>query len=189
MDALELMQNRVSSPKLGDQPPTEEQLQQMFSAALRAPDHAGLQPWRFLTVGGDDRKALGDLYLQAALAAEPGLSDIKRDKLAKMPLRAPLLIVVVASPQQHPKVPLIEQQVSAGVAAQNLLLAAFAQGVGGMWRTGDMAYNPVVEQGLGLSDSEMIIGYLYLGSQPERLKTINRLDPANFVQSWPAISD
>lgn len=189
MDAIELMQNRVSSPKLGDLAPTEEQLQVMFNAALRAPDHAGLKPWRFLTVAGDDRQALGELYLQAALAAESDLGDIKRDKLLKMPFRAPMMIVVVASPQEHPKVPLIEQQISAGVAAQNLLLAAFAQGVGGMWRTGDMAYNPVVEQGLGLNDSEMIIGYLYLGSQPERLKKIHRLDPAGFVQSWPTASE
>ncbi len=185
MDALELMHNRVSSPLLGDQLPTDQQLQAMFKAALRAPDHAGLHPWRFLTVAGNDRAKLGELFLAAAQSDSAELSDAKQSKLQRMPLRAPMLVVVIACTQDHPKVPLIEQQISAGVAAQNLLLAAFAQNIGGIWRTGDMAYHPVVEQGLGLEAGEQIVGYLYLGSQPDRLRKVNPLDPADFVQAWP----
>ncbi|MEH6473853.1 MAG: nitroreductase [Halopseudomonas sp.] len=185
MDALELLQQRVSSPLLGDQPPTQAQLDVMFNAALRAPDHAGLHPWRFLTIAGDDRIQLGELFLQAGLVADPQMNETKRTKLRNMPMRAPLLVVAVACLHDHPKVPQLEQQVSAGAAVQNLLLAAFAQGVGGMWRTGDMAYHPDVMQELGLANNEQIIGFIYLGSQPERLKKIHPRDPANFVQAWP----
>ncbi|MFT6915837.1 MAG: nitroreductase [Motiliproteus sp.] len=188
MDALELMQQRVSSPQLGDQPPTPAQLARMFDAALRAPDHAGLHPWRFLTVAGDDRIQLGELFLQAGLAADPAMIDARRAKLRAMPLRAPLVVIVVGCTQDHPKVPVIEQQLSAGVATQNLLLAAFAQGVGGMWRTGDMAYSPLVMKGLGLAENEQLIGFVYLGSQPERIKKVQLMDAADFVQSWPSTS-
>lgn len=185
MNALELMHNRVSSPLLGDQAPDNQQLQAMFQAALRAPDHAGLHPWRFLTVAGEDRARLGELFVRAAQSDAVELNDARQSKLQRMPLRAPMLVVVIACTQEHPKVPLIEQQVSAGVAAQNLLLAAFAQGIGGMWRTGDMAYHPVVEQGLGLSKNEQIIGFVYLGSQPEKMRTVCPLDSRDFVQPWP----
>lgn len=186
MDALELMQQRVSSPLLGDQPPTPAQLALMFKAALRAPDHGGLHPWRFLTVAGDDRIQLGELFLQAALSGDPEMSAAKRTKLLSMPLRAPLLVIVIACIQDHHKVPVIEQQLSAGVAAQNLLLTAFAQGVGGIWRTGDMAYSPQVMKGLGLAENEQLIGFIYLGSPPERIKKVHFLDPADFVQGWSA---
>ncbi len=186
MDAQQLLQQRVSSPLLGDQPPTTAQLAQMFTAALRAPDHGALRPWRFLTVAGSDRIKLGELFLQAGLSNDPEMGEGKQTKLRSMPLRAPLLVVVIACTRDHAKVPVIEQQLSAGAAAQNLLLSAFSQGVGGMWRTGDMAYHPLVMQGLGLTDGEQIIGFIYLGSQPERLKQIPVLDPADFVQTWPA---
>ncbi|RDE22834.1 nitroreductase [Motiliproteus coralliicola] len=185
MDALELLHNRVSSPMLGDQPPTEEQLQNMFQAAVRAPDHGALRPWRFLTVAGNDRAKLGELFLAAGLADEPEMSEAKQNKLRNMPLRAPMLVVAIAKIQPHPKVPEVEQQIAAGAATQNLLLAAFAQGVGGMWRTGDMAYNTQVMEGLGLAEDEQIIGFVYLGSQPEKMKTLCPLDPADYVQGWP----
>lgn len=186
MDALELLHTRVSSPLLGDQPPTEEQLQVMFQAAVRAPDHGALRPWRFLTIAGDDRAKLGELFLAAGLASEPDMLEAKQTKLRNMPLRAPMLVVAIAKIQPHPIVPEVEQQVAAGAATQNLLLAAFAQGIGGMWRTGDMAYNAQVMKGLGLADNEQIIGFVYLGSQPEKMKSLCPLNPADYVQSWPA---
>lgn len=184
MDALTLLEQRVSSPQLGDIAPSEAQLQRMFAAALRAPDHGALRPWRFLTVGGDDRLRLGELFLQAALAQEPQLSDARQQRMLQMPLRAPLLVVVIGCPKPHPKIPEIEQLLSAGVAAQNMLLSAFAQGIGGIWRTGEMAYDAQVKQGLGLTDSEQLVGFLYLGSQPERLKPVPVLDSSDFVQAW-----
>ena len=186
MDALDLLQQRVSSPLVGEQPPTPEQLDNMFAAALRAPDHGALRPWRFLTVAGDARNRLGELFVAAAEVDDPDLSEAKRSKLLAMPLRAPLLVVAVAQLHEHPKVPQVEQQISAGAATQNLLLAAFAQGIGGMWRTGEMAYHPRVAEGLGLADNEQIIGFVYLGAQPDRLKKVKPLAPEDFVQHWSA---
>ncbi len=186
MDAIELLLNRVSMPILKDPGPSDAQLQLIYRAALRAPDHGGLKPWRFLSVRGEARVALGEVFQQAGLQDDPQLHEAKYAKLGKMALRAPMLLVVIARISEHPKVPALEQRISAGAAAQNMLLAAFAQGVGAMWRTGDMAYHPLVHDRLGLADNEEVIGFLYLGTMPERLKTVPELDPAEFVSEWRA---
>ena len=80
--------------------------------------------------------------------------------------------------------PVFEQDLSAAAAAQNMLVAAFAQGLGAMWRTGSMAYHPQVKQGLGLGPDEKIIGFLYLGAAAAPGKKVMNEDPANFVQEW-----
>jgi nitroreductase len=183
MDAIELLHNRVSSPMLQEPGPTAGQLDIIFRAALRAPDHGAIRPWRFLTVSGENRARLGELYLKAALADDPELNDAKRNKILAMPQRAPLLIVVIAANVAHPKVPVLEQEVSAGCAAQNILHAAFAQGLGAMWRTGDMAYHPVVKAGLGVAEGESIIGYLYLGT-PGKTRTAPEHELSEYVFDW-----
>ena len=109
MDVLEALRNRVSVARLSEPAPSAEQREQLFAAALRAPDHAQLSPWRFLTVEGAARERLGDLFAQA-LSARPGeLKSDALDKVRKSPLRAPLLVVVIACLQDHPKVPQQEQ--------------------------------------------------------------------------------
>ncbi|WP_286237461.1 nitroreductase family protein [Neptuniibacter halophilus] len=184
MDALDLLHNRVSCPVLSEPGPTEEQLEAMFQAALRAPDHGAIRPWRFLTIAGEQRHKLGELFLQAALQDDPDLAPERREKILNMPLRAPTLIVVIAAVREHPKVPLLEQEVSAGCAAQNIILAAHAQGVGAMWRTGDMAYHSQVRQGLGVADAETIIGYIYLGTAA-KMRRAPQHDLSDYVASWP----
>ena len=85
-------------------------------------------------------------------------------------------MVTIASVKQHPKIPAFEQELSAAAATQNMLIAAHAQGVGAMWRTGSMACHPLVLQGLGLAVQEKIIGFLYLGtiSGPVRSPAVTR---------------
>ncbi len=58
-DVLHLLHTRNSAPKLTEPGPDDAALEQILGAALRAPDHARLRPWRFLTVQGERRQALG----------------------------------------------------------------------------------------------------------------------------------
>lgn len=182
MDALDALLNRVSAPRLIEPAPTEEQRQVLFRAALRAPDHAQLRPWRFLTVEGRARNELGELFV-SALGADSAPETIA--KTLAMPLRAPFLVVVIARVQEHPKVPAQEQVLAAGCAAHGILLAAHAQGIGAVWRTGEMAYNARVAKGLGLADNEQIIAYLYLGTPERELRTPQDLPVEEFVTAWP----
>lgn len=186
MDALDALLNRVSVPRLVEPAPDVAQRELLFRAALRAPDHAQLRPWRFLTVEGAARERLGELFAHA-LSADANAetpSEQALDKARAMPLRAPLLVVVIAHVQNHFKVPAQEQIIATGCAAYGLLLAAHAQGIGAVWRTGELAYNARVAKGLGLHDHEQIIGFLYLGTPERELRTPPQLDVADFVSVW-----
>ena len=184
MDVLDALQNRVSVARLSAPAPSVAQREQLFAAALRAPDHGQLNPWRFLTIEGTARERLGDLFAQA-LAARPGeVKPEALEKVRKAPLRAPLLVVVIACLQDHPKVPPQEQLLAAGCAAHGLLLAAHGLGLGAMWRTGAIAEDPLVTSGLGLNDNERIIGFIYLGSVEGERRKPRVLALQDFVQPW-----
>lgn len=184
MDALDALLNRVSVPRLVDPAPDAAQRELLFRAALRAPDHGQLRPWRFLTVEGDARTRMGELFAEALRVADAEVADEALTKARGMPLRAPLLVVVIARTQAHPKVPELEQVIAAGCAAHGILLAAHAQGIGAVWRTGDMAYNAHVAKGLGLAAGEQIIAYLYLGTPERELRRAPELAVDDFVSAW-----
>lgn len=184
MDALDLLLNRVSVTRLVEPAPTAEQLQLMFRAALRAPDHGQLRPWRFLTIEGQGRERLGELLAEALRLRQPDASEEVLQKPRKMPLRAPLLVAVIARLQAHPKVPESEQLLAAGCAAHGLLLAAHAQGLGAVWRTGEFAYDRHVMAGLGLTEDEQLLGFIYLGTPEGGLRTPPVLEPQDFVGQW-----
>jgi len=184
MNAIEALLQRSSMPRLEEPAPSDAELDLIFKAALRAADHALLRPWRFLVIRGDSRRKLGELFVQAALEKNTELSAAEIEKIRQKPLRAPLIIVSICNPKEHPKVPVFEQELSAAAATQNMLLAAFAQNLGAMWRTGSMAYDPNVSSGLGLTENEKIIGFLYLGAAAAPGKKILSADPADFVQEW-----
>ena len=185
MEALDALLTRVSHARLSDPAPSPEQLDRLFRVALRAPDHGQLRPWRFTVVEGEGRRALGDLYARALASRQPDAAEEALAKARNMPLRAPLLVVAVACLQDHPKVPHGEQLLAAGCAAHGLVLGAYAQGLGAMWRTGEMATDPVVHAGLGLGEQERIIGFVYLGTPMGELRTPAELAPWACQSSRP----
>ena len=184
MDAIDLLLTRCSNGKLGDPAPDEETLQLALQAAARAPDHGLLRPWRVLLVRGPARERLGQAMRQALSQRKPDASPEELDKEQARPLRAPLLIVVAAHLQESAKVPAVEQILSAGAAAQNILLALHARGYAGMWRTGPCAYDPHVKRALGLRPEDAIVGFLYAGTPRVPAPAIARPSPEEFVQEF-----
>jgi len=183
--AIDVLINRVSCGLLAAPAPTSADLQIIQQAALRAADHRQLRPWRFLVIEGPGLERLGELFLAAKTHDDPALGAEEAARTRSLPLRAPLLIVAIASCTEDPKVPELEQLLSAGAAVQNMLNAAFALGYGAMWRTGDLASNPAVREGLGLGGNETIVGFLYLGTPRGGLRDAPTLDAANFFKAWP----
>ena len=183
MDALELLLTRTSTPLLSEPAPSAEQLELMLKAALRAPDHGSLRPYRFIRVEGTGRERLGELFAAATLAQDPAASEAQLTKCRAMPLRAPLILVAVAVTQQHPKVPVSEQVITAGCAVHGLVQAAYAQDIGAIWRSGDLAFNPRVAEGLGLAEQEQIVGFVYLG-QVVKAKPTPELDATGLLTDW-----
>ncbi len=181
----EFLLQRNSSPRLSQPAPSSKQLETIFNAALRAPDHAMLRPWRYLVIQGAGLEELGEIYATSAIAADTQLSHEQQDKFRKMPHRAPMVIVAIAKLQEHAKVPEIEQVISTGVGVGYLLLALQAEGFGGMWRTGPLAYSDHVCRGLGLADNEKIVGFLYVGTPEGKAKPLPQHNVDDFVSHWP----
>lgn len=184
MEAIAALHNRVSQSALVAPAPTGAALDNIKRAALRAADHAMLRPWRFLVIEGEGLQRLGELFVRAREASEGELSPRERERTLGRPLRAPMVIVVVATCRANAKIPEVEQLLSAGAAMQNMLNAAYAEGVGAMWRTGDAAYDPVVKAGLGVAETEHIIGFLYLGTASEQRPRTPPPDPGQFFLRW-----
>lgn len=172
MDAIEAVLGRASPPRLTTPGPSLGQLELLLKSGSRAPDHARLQPFRFLIVEGEARDRLGELMAASLARREPEAGEAQLAAERAKPLRAPLIIVVAAQVQASPKAPDIEQVVAAGAAAQNMLIVAHALGLGGFWRTGGAAYDADVKAALGLFPSDAIVGFLYFGTPtgpaPER---------------------
>jgi nitroreductase len=185
MDALDALCNRVSVGRLTEPGPSPAQLETLLRAADRAPDHKLLRPWRLILVSGESREALGELYAEALRHRDPAADAAALDKARRMPLRAPLVIAVVATPQEHPKVPVQEQIITAGCVAHGLVNAAFALGLGAVWRSGEFSYDPWVLQGLGLTSNEQLVGYIYLGTPEVAPRVPAPRDLGDRVSHWP----
>ena len=184
MDAIDALLGRNSAPKLTEPAPAGEQLQTIFKAALRAPDHARLKPWRFLVIEGQGRNHLGEVFAQAAQADDPAIDSQALEKLRGNPLRAPMIIAVITCLQPHPKVPEIEQYLSAGCAAHGMLLAAHALGFGAIWRTGPMAFHAGVHRSLNLQANEKLVGFIYLGTAVGAAKALPDYATCDYFQYW-----
>jgi nitroreductase len=163
MDAIEALTTRASAKTYGDTAPTKEHLATILQAAVRAPDHGRLRPWRFMLIEGRQRQKLGELLAASAKRRIPGLSDGDLQRERDKALRAPLIIVVACRIVPGTKVPVIEQILAAGAAAQNILLALHALGYAAAWKTGEAAYDPEVKKSLGFAADDHIVGLIYTG--------------------------
>jgi len=170
MQAIDLLLTRRSARALTEPAPDRGALELIFASATRAPDHGRLRPWRFVLVRAAARARFGELlagHLQRT-RADASAESLERER--HKALRAPLIVVVAARCNlQIKKVPAIEQTVSAGAAAQAMMLAANALGFGAMWKTGTAAYDPQVAAALGLEAGDAIVGFLYLGTDAGEL--------------------
>jgi nitroreductase len=163
MDLIEALNTRATAKTYGSDAPSKEHLAVALQAAVRAPDHGRLRPWRFMLIEGSQRQKFGDLLAGSAKRRVPGLSDGDLQRERDKALRAPMIILVGCRVVPGTKVPAIEQILAAGAATQNLLLALHAQGYAAAWKTGEGAYDSEVKKSLGLEVDDYIIGFVYVG--------------------------
>ena len=164
--------------------PDNRQLKQILESALFAPDHGRLNPYRFITIRDEARQKLSEIFGEAAKRRDPNISDEYLKKQKDKPLRAPLIVVVVACLVESPKIPRIEQLLCAGCAAHAILLASKALGFGSIWLTGDNAYDEYVKQALELEENEEIIGFVYLGTQYKPMPRPAKPDIKHKISHW-----
>jgi len=164
--------------------PDAATLKDIIALALRTPDHGKLAPWRVVTVADDQREAFATLLKNAWVAENPGAAGMDLSALDQFAYQAPTLLVLLSTPVQGVKIPLWEQQMSAGAVGMNLLHAAHAHGFVGSWLTGWAAYSPQVAQAFGAREGDTIVGYFFLGTAGGALSERPRPEYDDVVSAW-----
>lgn len=166
-DITQFLINRQSNAFLSVPSPDQETLHQIIQAGMRVPDHAALQPWKFTIAKDAGLQKLSDIFVEA-IKVETN-DEAKLAKTAKMPFRAPMIIVISTDYKVHEKVPKNEQLITAGCCAHAMQMAATSLGFGAMWRTGDLSTNLHVKQAMGITGDNEIVGFLYIGTPSKQL--------------------
>jgi len=166
---LDLLQSRRSTLARNIDFPgaTREQLLRILTVGARVPDHGKLAPWRFVVFENESRAALSQNIADSIESENPETSNMTVRSLRSFADRAPTVIAVVSTPNFDCKIPVWEQQLSAGAVCQNMLLAAASLNLAAQWLTGPGAYSPGVNRFLGVADSDRVAGFIFLGSHPE----------------------
>ncbi|MBI5566026.1 MAG: nitroreductase [Chloroflexi bacterium] len=168
MDVFEAMYQRQSVSKVKPEAVPRELIEQLLNAAVQAPNHHKVRPWRFAVLQGAAREKLGEAMARSLQIRkiEATADDLQKERLK--PLRAPVVIAVAVDKPAIPKVLEIENVAAVAAAVQNLLLAAHALGLGAFWRTGPAASDPAIKSFLGFAPDQNVIGFVYVG-YPEML--------------------
>ena len=176
MDALKLLTERYSEKKLSAPAPDKHQLTQMFQAALHAPDHGKLRPYRFVVIEEEKMTTFGGLLKSAV--HELNLGEERLKKAENLASRAPMVIGVVAKLDPTiKKVPEWEQLLCSGCAAYAIQLASNALGFKNVWISGPWLDGSDLRQAFQCQSQDKIIGFLMIGSAEDKLerekKTLN----------------
>jgi nitroreductase len=185
-----LTRNSAPIPELREPAPGDGEIATMIRIATRVPDHGRLAPWRFILYRGRAREEIGEKLADLAEKREGPLTEARRNQELTRFSRAPLVIGVISSPKENPKIPQWEMFLSGGAAAMSLVLAANALGYGTNWITN---WYSDVEEGrriLGLAPHERVVGFVHIGSYDGPAPERPRPDPAalyaDYAGPWEA---
>ena len=175
----------VSPRRLALPGPTPEELDLMLQAALRAPDHGSLRPWRVIEFPWDQREALADLFEQEKVRRDALASAEDRERAREHALRPPALLGFIAAPVRNATTPTREQWLAAGAALGNLLNAAHALGYGAIVLSGERCFDEVLLQCLGVQPHEALCGFVTIGSIRNAPPAINPKSTEGVRSFWP----
>ncbi len=163
MDVIEAIHTRQSLGQVKADAVSRELIEQILSAAVQAPNHYKVRPWRFAVLTGAGREKLGEVMAHSTKTAKPETTEEELQKDRAKPLRAPVVIAVATAKPVLAKEKEIEDICAVAAAVENMLLTAHALGLAAMWRTGPSATDPAVKQFLGWEADQHVIGFVYIG--------------------------
>jgi nitroreductase len=163
MDVFEAIYQRHSVKHVKPDPISRELVEKLLDAAVQAPNHYKVRPWRFVVLTGEARKKLGEVMSASLRERHPEFPQEAFDKAHDTPLQAPVVIAVGVDRPSDPRVLEIENIAAVAAAVENLLLAAYAMGLGAKWRTGEWARDGKVKEFLGFEPDQHILSFVYVG--------------------------
>lgn len=174
----------VPARQLAAPGPDDATLLRMLQSAVRVPDHGKRTPWRFLSIRGDARLALGERLAARGRERDPDAGDAGIEKDRQRFSHAPLIVTVIARLGPDEKIPEQERLLSAGCVCFALLQAAQAAGFGAQWLTGWPAYDRDVARWLGLDVDERVAGFIHIGTPRLEVPERERPDPRTLLSEW-----
>lgn len=184
LEGLNQLALRRSTPiKLMTSPgPDTDQLDIILNLALRVPDHRRVEPWRLVVIKDQARDQLGQAIADIRRARGESKACIEEDESRF--LRAPVCVMVVSSPDVDHKTPVWEQKMSAGAVCMNMLLAANAMGWAACWLSEWCADDEAAKSVLGLSQTETVAGFIYMGTARQNPPERPRPTPESKITLW-----
>ncbi len=179
-----LARRSVPAAMLEEPGPDAAQLQKILTAGARVPDHGKLAPWRFIVFQGDTRISFGKVLADIVLKKNPDAADKQLEDERQRFARAPLVLGIISSPVEHPKVPEWEQVLSAGAACQNILIASNGLGFAAQWLTQWPAFDKDVADALNLGESDKIAGFIYIGTARNSFEDRRRPELDEITEYW-----
>jgi nitroreductase len=180
-ELLDLLALRYSvGPKyLAPPGPSAEQWARASDLALRAPDHGGLRPFRFVIVGDEQRSALSELFAQGA--QQRGLGGKEVAQARARAFNGPELAALLARVRDDiPDVPAHEQWICVGAALMNFMNALHLMGFGAKALSGASVSDPAVANAFCCPGERLVcwlaVGYPTKASHP-RIQAEHRTDP------------
>lgn len=174
----------VSPKRLKGPGPTPSEIEGMVTAALCAPDHGGIHPWRLIQFAESDRPLLARLFAEEKLRRDPLAPQSDLDRAREHATRSPVLLAFVVSPQVREAVPVREQWLAAGAAIGNLMNAAHQLGFGAIMLSGERCYDPILCTALGIQSSEYLAGFISLGAVSVVPPPRHSRDPRTRMSLW-----
>lgn len=174
--ALLLSRRSGSAKRMTAPGPTAAELDLIFEAATRVPDHGKLAPWRFILFEGAGRDRFGDVLAECFRAANPEADHERLRAERERFLRAPVVIGVISRVREGLPIPEWEQTLSAGACGMLIVLAAHSLGYVANWITEWCAYDPCVREKLGLAQNDRVAGFIYIGKSAVPLEERPRPD-------------
>lgn len=167
MDLFKAIKGRRSISVMKPEEPKRELIEKILEAGTWAPNHYATEPWKFIVISGEARNRIGNKMAEIVKMqlhesdseATKKILDKERSKL----LRAPVIIAVACEKSINSKVMEIEQIEAVACSVQNMMLAAYALGLGSIWRTGEIVYKQELAEYLDLRDGEKLLGLVYIG--------------------------
>jgi nitroreductase len=180
-----LLSRRSGSAKRMTSPgPNAAELETIFEAATRVPDHGKLTPWRFILFEGDSRRRFGEALARCFRATNPAADDERLSVERQRFQRAPVVVAVISRVREGIPIPEWEQMMSAGACAMTLVIAAHALGYVANWITEWCAYDDCIRADLGLAGNERIAGFIYIGTPSVPLEDRPRPDLSALITRY-----
>jgi len=190
-DVISFLQKRrsVVTKKMLPQAPSDSDLEEIISCGLRVPDHSNVQPWKIIVIKGASRKQFDEkvIFKAAKNASDEPLTDVQAQLDSQRMQRSGAVITVLCSFVVPHKIPVWEQQLSAGAVCSHLLIAAQSLGYAAQWITEWPAYNTDVIAALGGDpDSDRVAGFIHIGKkevEPDERKRPIREEKVSYWQA------